>query len=239
MNRLRFCLKRQTGLGTHPGGISFSAFTLIELLVVIAIIAILSSLLLPVLIRAKEAGRTAVCGSNLRQIGIAASMYSLDNKGVLPEFLQWLHTTPGDISTGKLYPYLKSKPVYLCPTDQATLGSKSLQTRRSFSYAMNCIMCHDNDTSKFVAPSQSLLFMEPNLGLTDLSGLVGPVQWMGTTNALSGRHRGGGHLMFCDFHVERVKGPAAAKLEKTKRFWLPAPTTDPTTLGMVANLSDP
>jgi prepilin-type processing-associated H-X9-DG protein len=213
---------------------------LIELLVVMAIIAILAGLLLPVLTRAKEAGRTAVCGNNLRQIGIASSLYSMDNKGALPDFLQWLHATPGDISTGKLFPYLKSRPVYVCPTDKVAVNSKvGIPSSRSFSYAMNCIMCHENDTAKFIAPSRTLLFMEPNLGLADLSGLVGPVIWMGTTNALSSRHNGAGHLVFCDFHVERIKALVATKVEKSKRFWLPAPTTDPTTLGMVQNLTDP
>ena len=62
-------------------------FTLIELLVVIAIIAILASMLLPVLARAREEGRRAACKNNLKQIGTACSMYSMGSDEIYPCFM--------------------------------------------------------------------------------------------------------------------------------------------------------
>ncbi|MBX3746658.1 MAG: DUF1559 domain-containing protein [Verrucomicrobiae bacterium] len=116
--------------GRHPGPVishnrgrsSCQAFTLIELLVVIAIVAILASLLLPALSRAKGAAHSAGCKSNLRQIGLATAMY-VGDYGRYPIWGEFLAADTdgrrrGEFWPVKLEPYLSATwrdPVYRCP----------------------------------------------------------------------------------------------------------------------------
>lgn len=76
------------GGGVHrpPGRLDRgrAAFTLVELLVVIGVIAVLIGILMPALVKSREASQRIKCASNLRQIGTAAVNYSAENKGWLP-----------------------------------------------------------------------------------------------------------------------------------------------------------
>jgi prepilin-type N-terminal cleavage/methylation domain-containing protein len=122
--------------GRHPP--ARAGFTLIELLVVIAIIAILAAVLFPVFARAREQARMTVCMGNVRQLGNAFKMYLDDYEGYFPSIganamvraTDWVSVNPAylypnssyiiaDVARGSLWPYVREKKVYVCPSDRA------------------------------------------------------------------------------------------------------------------------
>ena len=214
------------------------AFTLIELLVVVAIITILAALLLPALGRAKVSAWRTVCCNHLRQIGIAEITYSGD-AGRFPNILEWLYPRSGtqDMTAGKLYPYLKSKTIYLCPTDKADLDRRAQSPpnpffpRREHSYQINCMMCHAHDVTSFFTPAQTLMFLEAtnpvliSAGLSFKSGMAlapsPPPAPQPLVAALTFFHNRRGNLLMGDAHVATMNYKQFGEAQKMKNFWYP------------------
>ena len=139
-----------------------SGFTLIELLVVIAIIAILAAILFPVFGMAKERGRQVTCLSNLRQLGIAFQQYCDENAGRMPSCGTHMNggsnpfendwcgcQLPSGVglqaypARGSLFPYVRNKAIYLCPSDKDVRARHAGNLRNyALSYSMNWFLDH-------------------------------------------------------------------------------------------------
>ncbi|RYG59922.1 DUF1559 domain-containing protein [bacterium] len=165
---------------------SKKAFTLIELLVVIAIIAILAAILFPVFGRARENARRSSCQSNLKQVGLGLLQYTQDYDEQYPAAGWSGVQSLGYGWAGDIYPYVKSKQVFACPSDAAGLiapyNSASLQALPRISYAINASLFFNyyiangypaaqGKMAAFNAPSKTVMLLETASQTADMSDI--------------------------------------------------------------------
>jgi len=224
-------------------GITRRAFTLIELLIVIAIIAMLISMLLPALGRAREAGRDVVCRSNIRQLGLAMFTYAGDYKVIPGAYWQSAINLDWCGKNNINYPGIGNPLHYSVLREYVSSTDKVLEcpsTKRAanadFDYTMIIRMAGARTDLpwKVRYPTQPALgATSPKAYFTAMPLLIEEDEvfynrqfndgsWAGV-DQFSVRHAKGGNLAFLDGSASRFASPKGSSMQLQEPADLAAP----------------
>ncbi len=201
-----------------------TGFTLAEVLIVLGSIAVLAALVLPTVWRVREAGRRTACLSNLKQLGLAVTLYQADNEDYFPRGGDptdihtdiWQQAANGRFAadasqlaplTFVMHPYIKNIEVWRCPSDigfDMTESGKTLNARptsfkaftTSYYYRTELTLRNKRDLTAYEreAPYNEC-------AAADISVLFdGHGSWHGDLNTFDRRY----NTLFADGHVKNL-----------------------------------
>ena len=204
------------------------AFTLVELLIVVGIIIVLVAILIPVSVKIIEAGKSAKCMSNMRQIGAAVGSYVTDNQTYPSAFtLAANFSWDGPYWMDQLKTYLPNaypdppgapagwfnrNPVFYCPAEMSHHPYSDYGPNGLVMYVANSgVQMRPQNLTR---PAQTILLADSRWGtgkqgtfLIDVGGFLANPKQQGLTGSPYPPRHGGGKIvnaMFCDGHIEAM-----------------------------------
>ena len=202
--------------------------TLVELLIVVAIVALLTALLFPVFSHARSHTYQATCGSNLKQIGLAAMLYAqdydgrvfpslryADDSGVITAWCDCQVNKPhphADKSCGPLSTYIKNVGIWTCPaaSDTAvTYGLNIAFVRAEIAGGSPVRLAQISSPSETILVADRVPIPPDDLG-------EGPYLCLPTDHqpVVQGRHSGLANVLWADGHL-RAERPATREQSST------------------------